>query len=168
MTFDFDKFYAGLLIRSDDCWDDNYWDQFPERRTLRFKDKSLPLLKKNIEDRNVKGLESILAIISCDGADGDYTDILLSLLDENWHFSEENIVSVLYDIKDPRSIDKLYELAINVPDYDDMRALAKKCMWTLRAINTPASIEKLKLLNALDDEIIKENAAFHLSNLSKS
>jgi hypothetical protein len=163
--FDFNKFYAGLLIRSDYCSGDNYWDQFPEGQLLQFKGETLPLLKKNIRDRNVKGLESILAIIFYDGADRDYINILLSLLDEQWHNSVEDIVSILEIIKDPKSVDKLYELAINVPDYDDMRALAKKCMWALRAINTPEAIDKIKLLAALDDEIIKANAVFHLSKL---
>lgn len=165
--FDFWKFYKGLLNRQD--YFDNYWKKFPPGRLFRFKAETLSLLKDSFSNKDTKGLSNTLAVIYRDGADNDFTDILLSLLDEKWHTSEEDIVSVLEIIKDPRSIDKLYEVAINVPDYDDMRALAKKCMWALSAINTPESIQKLKLLQGSDDQIIRENAIFQLEHVvSKS
>ncbi|UIR56451.1 HEAT repeat domain-containing protein [Sphingobacterium sp. SRCM116780] len=158
--FDFWKFYNGLLNRTD--YFDNYWDQFPQGHLFRFKSLTLSLLEDNFSNKNVKGLCNTLAVICNDGADRDYTNILLQLLDEKWHISEEDIVSVLELIKDPKSIDKLYEIAVNVPDYDDMRALAKKCMWALSDINTPEAIQKLELLSNSDDFIIKENALFQL------
>jgi len=163
--FDFWKFYKGLLNRAD--YFDNYWDQFPQGEHLQFKEETLSLLKENAANKNEKGLANTLAIIYNDGADSDYTDILLQLLDEEWHISEEDIISVLELIKDPKSVEKLYEVAINVPDYDDMRAVAKKCIWALSAINTAEAIEKLKLLEKIDDPIIKENAAFELEHVLK-
>ena len=161
--FDFHKFYAGLLNRTD--YFDNYWDQFPTGRLLRFKKETLSLLQENIRDKNAKGLQCTLAVIFYDGADRDFTDFLLPLLGQDWHTLEEDIVEVLGLTKDPKSIDKLYEVAVNVPDYDDMRALAKKCMWALSAINTPEAIQKLERLRSLDDHIIKENATFQLEQV---
>lgn len=161
--FDFWKFYNGLLNRTD--YFDDYWEQFPTGQLLRFKKETLSLLRDNVVNKDEKGLSNTLAVICNDGADSDYTDILLQLLDEKWHASEEDIVSVLELIKDAKSIDKLYEVAINVPDYDDMRALAKKCMWALSAINTPEAIQKLKMLEKADDPIIKENATFQLEQV---
>lgn len=164
--FHFWKFYKALLDRTD--YFDNYWDQFPDGQNLRFKNETLSLLKSNVANKNDKELANTLAVIINDGADGDYTDILLQLLDETWHTSEEDIISILELIKDPKSIDKLYEVALNVPDYDDMRAVAKKCIWALSAINTPEAIQKLKLLEKVDDAIIKENAAFELKLVLKN
>lgn len=161
--FDFWRFYNGLAHRRD--YFDNYWKKFPKGRLLRFKKETLSLLKNNFSNKDAEGLSYTLAVIYDDGADSDYTDTLLLLLDEKWHISEEDIVSVLELIKDPKSIDKLYDVAINVPDYDEMRALAKKCMWALKAINTPEAIEKLRLLQNTDDQIISENATFHLERL---
>ncbi|CAA7195132.1 HEAT repeat domain-containing protein [Chryseobacterium potabilaquae] len=161
--FNFVKFYKGLLNRTN--YFDNYWDQFPSGNLLRFKNETLSLLKGNLVNKDEKGLANTLAVICNDGADGDYTDILLQLLDEKWHTSEEDIITILELIKDPKSIDKLYEVAINIPDYDDMRALAKKCMWALSAINTPKSINKLRLLQASNDPIIKENAIFQIEQV---
>lgn len=161
--FNFWRFYNGLLNRED--YFDNYWEQFPQGHLFRFKTETLSLLKDNVANKDAQGLANTLAVICNDGADREYTDILLLLLDEKWHTSEEDIVSVLELIKDPKSIDKLYEVAIKVPDYDDMRALAKKCMWALSAINTLEARQKLKLLQSSDDQIIKENARFQLEQV---
>lgn len=163
--FRFDKFYKGLLNRTD--YFDNYWSKFPSGRLMRFKKKTLRLLIENAKNRDQNGLSCILAIIYNDGADRDYTDILLSLLDETWHVSEEDIVDILEIIKDPKSIDKLFDVIIHIPDWDEMRGLAKKCMWALTAIDTPEAIEKLVFLQLSDDKIIRENATFQLENIMK-
>lgn len=160
--FNFQKFYQRLLKRID--YFDNCWEQFP-KGFFKYKSETFPILKETIENRDAHGLSCILAVIYNDGADKDYTDILLSLLDEQWHSSEEDIVEILGLIKDPKSVDKLFEVAVNVPDYDDMRALAKKCMWALSAINSEDSIEKLRLLQKSSDQIINENASFQLENV---
>ncbi|MEN5197510.1 HEAT repeat domain-containing protein [Sphingobacterium faecium] len=163
--FDFWKFYKGLFNRDD--YFDNYWDKFPEGRHLQFKKETLSLLKNNVTNKDEKGLANTLAVLCNDGADSDYTDILLQLLDEKWHISEEDIISVLELIKDPKSVNKLYEVALDVPDYDEMRAIAKKCIWSLSAINTPEAVQKLKLLTKVDDPTIKENAIFELEHVLK-
>ena len=162
--FDFNEFYQGLLTRSD--YSNNYWDQFPKGKLMRYKEKTLPLLKENIEKKHEKGLSSTLAILYYDGVDKDYTDILLALLDQKWHILIEDIVEVIGLTKDPKAINKLFEVAINVPDYDEMRALAKKCIYALVTINTPEAIEKLMILKESDDPIISENAAFQLEHLT--
>ncbi|MDQ1088913.1 HEAT repeat domain-containing protein [Siphonobacter sp. SORGH_AS_1065] len=164
--FDFNKFYKGLLNK--DPFDNNYWRQFPEGKLVQFKEQTLSLLKENLANKDKKGLACTVAVLFWGGADEDYTDILLHLLDEKWHISEEDIVSVLEFIKDPKSVDKLYEVAVDVPDYDEMRALAKKCIYALGAVNTPEAIQKLKLLEESDDPIIKENATFQLEQCLKN
>jgi hypothetical protein len=161
--FNFNKFYQGLLNRSD--YFNNYWEQFPNGRLVQFKEQTLSLLRENIKNKDEKGLACTIAVIWWDGADRDYTDILLQLLDEKWHTLEEDIVNILELIKDPQSVSKLYDTAINIPDYDDMRALAKKCIWALSAINTPEAVKKLMLLQNSDDQIIRENANFQIEQL---
>jgi|LakMenE18May11ns_1017448.scaffolds.fasta_scaffold9721521_2 hypothetical protein len=162
--FDFWKFHKDLINKTNYFIDD-YWDQFPKGHNCRYKEKTLSLLKDNVAKKNRNDLPSTLAIIFHDGADKDYTDILLQLLDEKWHESEEDIISILELIKDPKSVDKLYEVAINIPDYDDMRGVAKKCMWALSAIRTTEAVQKLEMLEKNDDPIISENATFQLKHL---
>jgi hypothetical protein len=166
VAFDFWKFYSGLGYRT--SWFDSYWDKFPEGHLFQFKTETLSLLRSDIANKDPEGLTNTLAVISRDGADRDYTELLLGLLDETWHRSEEDIVSVLEQIKDPASVEKLYATAINIPDWDDMRGLAKKCMWALRAINTAESIRKLRALQSVNDDIIKENATFQLENVAET
>ena len=161
---DFNKFYQGLVNRTD--YFDDYWEQFAKGRLMQFKEQTLRLLKENIKSKNEKGLSCIIAIIWWDGADKGFTDILLSLLDEKWHILEEDIVEILGLIKDPKSVNKIYEVAINVPHYDEMCALAIKCISALGAINTSEAREKLVLLQESNDPIIKENATFQLEHLT--
>lgn len=161
--FDFWKFYKGLLSNRTNNFD-KYWAKFPTG-TQSFRKELSVLLEEAIANKDSVQLSNVIALIYWDGGDKSYTDTLLLLLDEKWHISEEDIVGVLEEIKDPKSIEKLYETAVNIPDYDDMRALAKKCMWALSAINTPESVEKLQLLQNLNDEIISENATFQLQNV---
>lgn len=163
--FDFWKFYTELSERTSIF--DDYWDKFPKGMMFQFKSETLSLLQQNFKDKNSIGLQNTLAVILHDGADKDYTDVLLSLLDKRWHISEEDIVQVLELIKDPKSVEKLYQVAVHVPEYDDMRALAKKCMWALSAIKTSESIKKLEQLEASMDSIISENAKFQLEQVLK-
>jgi HEAT repeat protein len=131
------------------------------------KKENLKRLQKNILDEDATSLNKILLSLFKDGVDKDFTPLLLILIDSKWHTFEEDIVSLLEEVADPRATEKLYQIAVNIPDYDDMRALAKKCMWALRAINTKESIEKLTTLKNHNDEIISENAVFMLQNLIK-
>ncbi|ASZ11255.1 hypothetical protein KTO58_18915 [Chitinophaga pendula] len=101
-------------------------------------------------------------ISSEDGLSNKYTDVLCRLLKASWHNSQEDITEMLGDIKDPASIDALYERALDIPENDDMRALARKCIWALLAINTPEAIKKIELLAALDDKYISNFAAVRL------
>lgn len=164
--FNFKNFYKGLLERSKHFNPfDNYWSKFPPSKQKRFKTETIALLKENISNKDAKGLACTLAVIYHDGADFDFTDMLLFLLDQDWHTSQEDIVAILEMIKDPASVNKLYDLAHNTPENDDMRALAKKCMWALSAIGTQEAIGKLVLLQKSNDRIISENATFQLEHL---
>lgn len=160
----FHTFYTQVFSAQDPA---TYWKQYPVGQLL-FKENILSLLKECIAEQNAEELTYILIMAFKDGVDKDYTDILMRLLEENWHTEQENIVSLLEDAMDPKSIEILYETAVNVPDYDEMRALAKKCIWALWAIKTPEANEKLKLLQRNNDEIIRDTATQALSEKNKS
>lgn len=90
-----------------------------------------------------------------------YVEILCKLLYEDWHFSHEDIVSLLQGIKSPKSIDTLYKTALTefeYLNYDDTYALARKCIHALGEINTEKAKEKLILLAQSNIPIIKEKA----------
>ena len=110
-------------------------------------------------------LEDLIAIASIDGVDNRLTIILCELLKEHWHQRHEDIVMLLDAIKDNSSVDILYETALNIPDYDEGRSLAKKCIWALGSINTLEAKINLKLLCDVNDPIIKEAATKELIRL---
>jgi hypothetical protein len=163
--FNFESFYNGLSRRHpvNDMYD-GYWEKFPGGK-FQFKMETLSLVKKAVAERNSTELSYVLAIVFRDGVDEDYTEILTDLLDEKWHYLEEDIVSILEQLRDPKSTDKIFEVAKNIPPDDDMRALAKKCILALRAIDTQESMEKLKLLKDSKDPIISQAASFHLGKM---
>ncbi|SHG15848.1 type 2 periplasmic-binding domain-containing protein [Pedobacter caeni] len=165
MTFDFDSYYAGLFTRTN--YFDNYLDIYPNPGEKRNKAKIIPLLAKNINEKDSISLACTLGVAYLDGADKDYTDLLLSVLNADWHILIEDIIEVLELTKDPKAVDSLYEAALDFRDYDDFRSIGKKSIWALITINTPEAWEKLSLLAQVDDEIIKENANLSLRNRKK-
>ncbi|WP_340118389.1 hypothetical protein [Pelagibius sp. 7325] len=74
---------------------------------------------------------------------------LNALLTEDWHENHEDFAVALMELRDPSSIDPLYQVALMDLDYlayDEACALAAKCCWALGAINTDAAIGKLRAL----------------------
>jgi hypothetical protein len=163
--FDFSTFYKGLFHRTD--YFDGYLDKYPEGREKKNKEQIINLLNENLRLKDSGGLAHTLTVAYLDGVDEDYTDLLLYLLKQDWHQLQEDVIDILEMTKDPKSIDTLYKFAINIPDYDDGRSIAKKCIWALGSINTPEAIEKLTLLKSFDDPIIKKAAIMELEHKTK-
>ena len=103
-------------------------------------------------------LELLVLVAWKDGVNNEYSDIFCKLLNEDWHYSRENIALMLKDIKDESTVKCLYSGALNIPEFDDFRSLAKKCIWALAAINTEEAKQKLYLLSRHEDPIISEVA----------
>jgi hypothetical protein len=163
-NFNFDGFYSGLLERK--YVFDDYLNKYPKSQKL-YKAKILDLLNSSYVQKNHSRLRAATTVADLDGVDLDYTEILIKLLKEDWHQSHEDIVMLLDDIKDPRSVDCIYEISLNIPDYDDCMSLAKKCIWALGSINTVAAKEKLKTLSVSKDPIIKESAIKQLKSFNE-
>ena len=97
-----------------------------------------------------------------------YSDILCKLIEEDWHFSHENIASIFQELKLPETVDCLYKTVLKqfkYLEYDEFFALAVKCIWALGEIRTAEAKEKLKLLTQSNNKIIKENALMQLERI---
>jgi hypothetical protein len=84
------------------------------------------------------------------GLTPDYVSSLITLLGKPWHEVHEDIVNALQRLKEPRSVEALFEVASYVfayRDYDDTDGLARKCTWALADIGTEAAKNKLELLS---------------------
>lgn len=129
-----------------------------KREQYLYKEELISQLNKVIEDKNEEILNDLISICFYDGVDKSFTLALNQLLLEDWHECHEDIASLIEKIRDIRSVEVLYQRILKIPEDDDMRALAKKCIWALKAINTPEAIDKLILLQDSDDSIIRDNA----------
>lgn len=98
----------------------------------------------------------------------NYTKVLCSLIEADWHKSHEDIAFTLSKLKPLNAVESLYKAVfheLEYLNYDDNFALAVKCIWGLGNINSPDSIEKLKSLSKSTNEIIKSNAMEQLEML---
>ncbi|QMW04754.1 hypothetical protein [Spirosoma foliorum] len=108
---DFNAFYKGLFESRDPF--DNYIDQYSENGKKVHKAKIIALLRSNIQQKYLEGLEATLAVADLNGVDLDYSDILLELLAQKWHTRHEDIVMLLEEVEDPKSVPILYETALS-------------------------------------------------------
>ncbi len=93
-------------------------------------------------------------------------DTLCKLILEDWHTQHENMAWQMQKLRDPRSVDCLYQTALAhfaYLEYDEAHALAVKCLWALSEINTTEAREKLRLLTQSENKIVRENAGRLLS-----
>lgn len=125
------------------------------------------LLKEALINRDESLIEYLLLIANYDGFDSSYTGILCNLLNESWEYIYEDIILYLREIKDPNSINCIYNASLLELDYDDGKSLAKKCIWALGAINTSFAFEKIEALSRSKNAIIKEAALMELKRRVK-
>ena len=99
--------------------------------------------------RDAVELERSLADAASGGWSVRWAPVLARLLGERWHAQHEDLANALQDLKEPGTIDALFAVACDAAPFnrvDDGRALARKCVWALHDIGTPAAVEKLELL----------------------
>jgi hypothetical protein len=89
------------------------------------------------------------------------TEVLCKLLLEPWHFHHEDIAMVLKEMKDPATVNCLFEAAqlrLEYLEYDDTYQLARKCIKALSSIDTDKAREKLEDLTHSEVVPIQEYA----------
>jgi hypothetical protein len=126
------------------------------------------LLNEAKEKKNDSMLEVVLLLCSRDGLDSRYVEPLCILLNEDWHYSQEDIAMMLGEIKNESGVEPLFKAALAIPDYDDGRSLAKKCILSLGEIKSAYAIEKLKMLTFSEDMIIAEFAEMQINHILSS
>ena len=123
-----------------------------------------------IEKQDAIEFES--AIISAYEAEipNELSEILASALPLPWHYRHEDIVQALQKIKDPSSVDVLFETAFVKYDYlayDELFGLARKCTWALADIGTPEAKQRLENLAVCSNKLIAGYAKKRLKNWEK-
>lgn len=97
------------------------------------------------------------------------TPLLCGLLLRDDHEGHEDLADTLQDLRDPASIDCLYECAISplaYLDYNDGASLARRCVWALHDIGTPEAMKKLAFLQSDAREDVSSEAAKRLEAIT--
>jgi len=128
----------------------------------------LKLLEKAYEEQNPEDVEHSLSIAFLfDLFSEEYTLVLIKLLESDWHFRHEDIVSAFQKLRLPETVNILYTTAqkqFKYLEYDDYYALAVKCIWALRKIGTAEAKEKLEILAQSSNKVIREKALKRLKD----
>jgi len=130
--------------------------------------KILSKMQKAFVEKDAESIEKLVDDTDFSKNGSSYIEILCQLLKEEWHIKHEDIVSILEDIKDPKAIDILYDIAQRKFNYyirDEKYPLARRCIWALWKIGTEEAIYKIKLLSKFDDEDVQKYAVKQLDRL---
>jgi hypothetical protein len=126
---------------------------------------ALKWLEEAYQTRNADDLSYALIVGGNFGFVPEHKDILRRLIDEDWHYSHEDVVSALQTWPTADTVDALFRATQWTPkslEYDDSRALAVKAIWALGKISGPEAKTKLEALARSNDAILRKNAVEQL------
>lgn len=126
---------------------------------------ALKWLQEAYETRDADDLSCALIVGGTFGFAPEHKDILCRLIDEDWHYSHEDVVSALKAWPTPDTVEALFRATQWIPkslEYDDSRALAVKAIWTLGKIPGTEAETKLETLAHSENTILRKNAVEQL------
>lgn len=109
------------------------------------------LVQESVASRSAMDLELALIGASVFGIPDDLGDLLIDLLDADWHHSHEELVSLLGQLRARRAVPALTRMAVWIPGYlefDESRALARKAIHALAHIPGNEATNALEALAA--------------------
>lgn len=100
----------------------------------------------------------------------DIVDLVHRLVLETWHFRHEDMIRLLQEHRDPRSVAVLRDAIqlksqLGYLDYDDYGAFYKKCLWALQSIGTSEAIDLIRLCSKSSDPVLATQAAHRLTRI---
>lgn len=121
--------------------------------------------------QNAEDLQCALTIGFTFGFVPEHKDVLGRLVEADWHYSHEDVVSALQTWPTADTVDALYRATQRIPkslEYDDSRALAVKAIWALGKIPGHEAETKLETLARSGDAILQRTAGEQLERRHKA
>jgi len=132
---------------------------------------ALRVLEEANSAQNAEDLQCALIIGFTFGFAPEHKDILRRLIDVDWHYSHEDVVTALKAWPNPDTVEALFRATQWIPaslNYDESRALAVKAIWALGKIPGSEAEAKLEALTHSEDAILRENAVEQLKRRRES
>ncbi|HEY0048869.1 MAG TPA: HEAT repeat domain-containing protein [Pyrinomonadaceae bacterium] len=130
------------------------------------KEYVINLFNEAINNKDAEAVEEALTVgIVFDFFSNEFSEIFCKLLQADWHYKHEDIAGLLQDLKDPSTVDCLYnaaQLHFEYLNYDDSYQFARKCIKALSKMGNKEAIEKLQLLAGSNIPEIKQYAVKEL------
>jgi len=142
---------------------EDFLRQFPS--AIEHGGLALRWLQEAYDARNAGDLSYAFIIGATFGYASEDKDILQRLVDQDWHYSHEEVVRALQQWPTADTVDALFRATQWIPkalEYDDNRALAVKAIWALGKIPGKEAETKLEMLTHSNNEIIQTNAVMQL------
>jgi hypothetical protein len=127
------------------------------------------LLAEAVHHHDADLVEAALGLMfGFDQLGARFVPVLCELLVADWHTRHEDIARALQLLRDPAAVPALRraaELDFPYREYDEFRALSRKCMWALIDIRTDEAVRALESLTESNDAIVRDLAAYHLAKV---
>src|ERR1035437_9324886 len=125
------------------------------------------LLEEAVGERNAEDLQCSLIVGFTFGFAARQKHILCSLLEADWHFCHEDLVTALQElgIYDREIVASLHKATQWIPkylDFDESRALATKAIWALGKMPGSEAELALRQLAASSDTLLRDAAQHQL------
>ncbi|TCZ64239.1 HEAT repeat domain-containing protein [Flaviaesturariibacter aridisoli] len=140
-------------------------DDFAREYGVNFLDNKRQILMMLNDAFNSKDSEeveySMLLGFHLNAFSPEYAPLLCKLLLADWHYKHEDIVFILQKLKNPNTVDCLYDVIFakfSYLEYDDSYSLARKAIHALADIDTNEARAMLQRLSNSDIPIIREKA----------
>jgi len=124
------------------------------------------ILEEAIYAKNAEDLNCAMIIGFHFDFDRSYAQLLCDLIETDWHYSHEDLVSAIEKLQITTCISALYHATQWVPEYleyDDSRALAVKAIWALWKLRTEESMRMLENISLSKDRIVRDTAIMLLN-----
>lgn len=120
----------------------------------------LQMLETAIADENTTKLRFCIAAAFRDGIDSSYSDSFFKVILATWHEDHKDLVDAICFLRDEKFCEPLLQIALNKIPYrkfdDDFEVTLRKCVNTLKAINTAKSDAAIKQLLATNNQNVEE------------
>jgi hypothetical protein len=128
------------------------------------------LLESALQDHDPRLAQDGLHTTYRAGLHRIHASALVALARAPWHFSHEDVVLALQQLRSPETVGILEKTAFAVHDYlgyDEFFGLARKCTWALADVGTTEAQQALERIANCDNPVIAAYAKKRLDNWQK-